>query len=65
MTLLELITAQLGEEEEGAVEGCRVPPRLARFLASHFQERCKVVLSLASPSASDEVSWTPLCDGRV
>lgn len=58
VTLLELITAQLGEEEEGAVEGCRVPPRLARFLASHFQERCKVVLSLASQSAPDEEALT-------
>ncbi|XP_061085398.1 ataxin-10 [Conger conger] len=58
VTLLELITAQLGEEEEGAVEGCRVPPRLARFLASHFQERCKVVLSLASQAAPDEEAVT-------
>ncbi|KAJ8373462.1 hypothetical protein SKAU_G00040420 [Synaphobranchus kaupii] len=58
VTLLELITAQLGEEEEGAMEGCGVPPRLARFLASHFQDRCKVVLSLASQSSPDEEALT-------
>ncbi|KAJ8245635.1 hypothetical protein GJAV_G00272850 [Gymnothorax javanicus] len=58
LTLLELITAQLGEEEEGGAEGCRVPPRLARFLASQFQERCKAVLSLTSQSAPDEEAQT-------
>ncbi|KAJ8411171.1 hypothetical protein AAFF_G00171770 [Aldrovandia affinis] len=57
VTLLELITAQLGEEV-GEMDGSGVPPRLALFLASHFQDRCKVVLSLASQSSPDEEALT-------
>ncbi|XP_047431447.1 ataxin-10 [Mugil cephalus] len=53
VTLLELLFAQL--REEGSDE-CGIPPSVARFLASSFQQGCGAVLSLATGSASsDEV----------
>ncbi|CAJ1055050.1 ataxin-10 [Xyrichtys novacula] len=53
VTLLELIFAQLKEEDS---EECGIPPDVARFLASSFQEGCGAVLTLATGSASsDEV----------
>lgn len=53
VTLLELLLAQLREEDS---EDCGVPPSVARFLASSFQEGCGAVLILATGSASsDEV----------
>uniref|UniRef100_A0A3P8T601 Ataxin-10 n=1 Tax=Amphiprion percula TaxID=161767 RepID=A0A3P8T601_AMPPE len=53
VTLLELLFAQLREEES---EECGVPPSVARFLASSFQQGCGAVLTLATGSASsDEV----------
>ncbi|KAM3859070.1 ataxin-10 [Diretmus argenteus] len=53
VTLLELLSAQLGEggEEE---EECGVPPSVARFLACCFQKGCGAVLTLASGSASSD-----------
>uniref|UniRef100_A0A3P9LML5 Ataxin-10 n=1 Tax=Oryzias latipes TaxID=8090 RepID=A0A3P9LML5_ORYLA len=50
VTLLELLQAQLKEEE---FEGCGIPPSVARFLAGSFQTGCGAVLSLATGSASD------------
>ncbi|KAF7229018.1 ataxin-10 isoform X1 [Nothobranchius furzeri] len=53
VTLLELLFAQLRDEDS---EGCGVPPSVARFLASSFQNGCGAVLMLATGSASsDEV----------
>ncbi|MGH0133231.1 UNVERIFIED_CONTAM: hypothetical protein FKN15_041675, partial [Acipenser sinensis] len=55
ITLLELITAELGEAGVGTQESA-VPVRLAEFLATCFQDKCKVVLTLASDSsAANEV----------
>ncbi|XP_029597849.1 ataxin-10 [Salmo trutta] len=51
VTLLELISAQLGEEDS---EDCGIPPTVATFLASCFQERCGAVLTLASESDNEE-----------
>ncbi|XP_041111212.1 ataxin-10 isoform X3 [Polyodon spathula] len=51
ITLLELITAELGEAGVGTQESA-VPVRLAEFLASCFQDKCKVVLTLASDSSA-------------
>ncbi|KAG9335466.1 hypothetical protein JZ751_004595 [Albula glossodonta] len=56
VTLLELVAAQLGEE--GAMDDGGVAPGLASFLASHFQQRCQAVLSLASQNAPDEEALT-------
>ncbi|XP_045927596.1 ataxin-10 [Micropterus dolomieu] len=53
VTLLELLFAQLREEDS---EECGIPPSVARFLASTFQNGCGAVLTLATGSASsDEV----------
>ncbi|XP_037617011.1 ataxin-10 [Sebastes umbrosus] len=53
VTLLELLSAQLQEEDS---EECGIPPSVARFLASSFQKGCGAVLTLATGSASsDEV----------
>ncbi|XP_040030519.2 ataxin-10 [Gasterosteus aculeatus] len=53
VTLLELLSAQLQEE---ASEECGIPPDVARFLATSFQNGCGAVLTLATGSASsDEV----------
>nr|XP_046235072.1 ataxin-10 [Scatophagus argus] len=53
VTLLELIFAQLREEDS---EKCGIPPSVASFLASSFQKGCGAVLTLATGSAtSDEV----------
>ncbi|XP_029901533.1 ataxin-10 [Myripristis murdjan] len=52
VTLLELLSAQLGEgdlKEDGAI-----PPSVARFLACCFQKGCAAVLTLASGSASND-----------
>ncbi|RXM35501.1 Ataxin-10 [Acipenser ruthenus] len=51
ITLLELITAELGEAGVGTQESA-VPVRLAEFLATCFQDKCKVVLTLASDSSA-------------
>ncbi|XP_069013005.1 ataxin-10 isoform X1 [Embiotoca jacksoni] len=51
VTLLELLFAQLREEDS---EQCGVPPSVARFLASSFQEGCGAVLTLATGSASSD-----------
>ncbi|XP_024138655.1 ataxin-10 [Oryzias melastigma] len=51
VTLLELLQAQLKEEE---FEGCGIPPSVARFLASSFQTGCGAVLSLATGSGSND-----------
>ncbi|XP_028288816.1 ataxin-10 isoform X2 [Parambassis ranga] len=51
VTLLELLFAQLKEADS---EECGVPPGVARFLASSFQQSCGAVLTLASGSASSE-----------
>lgn len=52
---MELITAELGEAGVGTQESA-VPVRLAEFLATCFQDKCKVVLTLASDSsAANEV----------
>ncbi|CAG5927683.1 unnamed protein product [Menidia menidia] len=51
VTLLELLFAQLREEDS---EECGVPPGVARFLATSFQEGCGAVLTLATGSASSE-----------
>ncbi|XP_030644238.1 ataxin-10 [Chanos chanos] len=53
VTLLELISAQLGEGKEDTDE-CLFPISGAQFLASCFQQQCKAILSLASGSSSDE-----------
>lgn len=56
VTLLELIFAQLKEEDP---EECGIPPSVASFLATSFQKGCGAVLTLASGSAStDEVQTT-------
>ncbi|XP_031721571.1 ataxin-10 isoform X1 [Anarrhichthys ocellatus] len=53
VTLLELLSAQLQEEDS---EECGIPSNVARFLATSFQEGCGAVLTLATGSASsDEV----------
>ncbi|TNN71889.1 Ataxin-10 [Liparis tanakae] len=53
VTLLELLSAQLQEEDS---EECGIPPNVARFIATSFQEGCGAVLTLATGSASsDEV----------
>ncbi|XP_068442106.1 ataxin-10 [Clinocottus analis] len=53
VTLLELLSAQLQEEDS---EECGIPPSVARFIATSFQEGCGAVLTLATGSASsDEV----------
>ncbi|XP_074554705.1 ataxin-10 isoform X2 [Halichoeres trimaculatus] len=53
VTLLELIFAQLREEDS---EECGIPASVAAFLASSFQKACGAVLTLATGSASsDEV----------
>ncbi|KAF7647156.1 hypothetical protein LDENG_00176860 [Lucifuga dentata] len=49
ITLLELILAQLKEEDS---EECDILPSVARFLASSFQKGCGAVLTLATSSAS-------------
>ncbi|XP_010885447.2 ataxin-10 isoform X2 [Esox lucius] len=51
VTLLELISAQLGE---GNSEDCGISPSVASFLASCFQECCGAVLTLASGSDDEE-----------
>ncbi|XP_034530057.1 ataxin-10 [Notolabrus celidotus] len=51
VTLLELIFAQLQEEDS---EEFGIPPSVAGFLASSFQEGCGAVLTLATGSASSE-----------
>ncbi|XP_045080788.1 ataxin-10-like [Coregonus clupeaformis] len=51
VTLLQLISAQLGEEDS---KDCGIPPTVATFLASCFQERCGAVLTLASKSDNEE-----------
>ncbi|KAM8910913.1 ataxin-10 [Spinachia spinachia] len=53
VTLLELLSAQLQEEDS---EECGIPPNVARFLATSFQKCCGAVLTLATGStSSDEV----------
>ncbi|KAM3587865.1 uncharacterized protein V6R79_015550 [Siganus canaliculatus] len=53
VTLLELVSAQLREEDS---DNCGIHPSVARFLASSFQKGCGAVLTLATDSASsDEV----------
>ncbi|KAL6116939.1 atxn10 [Pungitius sinensis] len=53
VTLLELLSAQLQEEDS---DECGIPPKVARFLATSFQKGCGAVLTLATGSASsDEV----------
>lgn len=53
VTLLELISAQLNEEDSG---NCDVPPTVAHFLAGSFQKGCGAVLTLATgPISNDEV----------
>lgn len=60
VTLLELLSAQLQEEDS---EECGIPPSVARFLASSFQKGCGAVLTLATGSASsDEVQIVNLTD---
>uniref|UniRef100_A0A3B5AM36 Ataxin-10 n=1 Tax=Stegastes partitus TaxID=144197 RepID=A0A3B5AM36_9TELE len=51
VTLLELLFAQLREEDS---EECGVPPSVARFLASSFQQGCGAVLTLATGSVLQE-----------
>ncbi|XP_071389745.1 ataxin-10 [Centroberyx affinis] len=51
VTLLELLSAQLGE---GDSEDSGIPPSVARFLACCFQKGCGAVLTLASGSASSD-----------
>ncbi|CAB1317004.1 unnamed protein product, partial [Coregonus sp. 'balchen'] len=51
VTLLQLISAQLEEEDS---KDCGIPPTVATFLASCFQERCGAVLTLASKSDNEE-----------
>ncbi|KAM4614628.1 ataxin-10 [Polymixia lowei] len=51
VTLLELLSAQLGE---GDSEDCGIPPSVAQFLACCFQQGCGAVLALASGSASSD-----------
>ncbi|KAL0962796.1 hypothetical protein UPYG_G00345580 [Umbra pygmaea] len=51
VTLLELISAQLGEEN---TDDCGIPSGSAAFLASCFQEECGAVLTLASGSDDEE-----------
>lgn len=48
VTLLELLLAQMREEDAD----CGVPPAVASFLASSFQNGCSAVLSLATGSVS-------------
>lgn len=48
VTLLELLLAQLREEESE----CGIPAAVASFLASSFQNGCNAVLTLASGSVS-------------
>ncbi|XP_056133521.1 ataxin-10 [Lampris incognitus] len=56
VTLLELLSAELGQEDS---EECGIPPSMARFLACCFQQGCGAVLRLASASAaSDEEALT-------
>ncbi|MBN3311076.1 ATX10 protein, partial [Amia calva] len=50
ITLLDLVTAQLGEAGE-ATEESGIPVRLAEFIASCFEEHCKAVLTLVSDSS--------------
>lgn len=57
---MELLSAQLQEE---ASEECGIPPDVARFLATSFQNGCGAVLTLATGSASsDEVRIVNLTD---
>uniref|UniRef100_A0A3Q0RP21 Ataxin-10 n=1 Tax=Amphilophus citrinellus TaxID=61819 RepID=A0A3Q0RP21_AMPCI len=51
VTLVELLLAQL--REEGS-EDCGIPPSVARFLATSFQQGCGAVLTLATGSASSD-----------
>ena len=51
VTLLELLSAQLGEED---TEECGIPSEVARFLACCFQKGCGAVLTLACDSATDD-----------
>uniref|UniRef100_A0A8C6V1V2 Ataxin-10 n=1 Tax=Neogobius melanostomus TaxID=47308 RepID=A0A8C6V1V2_9GOBI len=48
VTLLELLLAQMREEDAE----CGVPPAVASFLASSFQNGCNTVLTLATGSVS-------------
>lgn len=48
VTLLELLLAQMREEDDE----CGVPPAVASFLASSFQNHCHAVLNLATGSVS-------------
>ncbi|XP_028305108.1 ataxin-10 [Gouania willdenowi] len=52
VTLLELMFAQLTEEDSDSE--CGIPPSVARFLASAFQNGCGAVLTLATGSASND-----------
>ncbi|KAM6986681.1 ataxin-10 isoform 2-T2 [Aplochiton taeniatus] len=53
-TLLELLSAQLGEAD------CGITPDIASFLADSFHDCCGTVLTLASDSVSDE-ALTVIC----
>ncbi|XP_041933934.1 ataxin-10 [Alosa sapidissima] len=53
LTLLELISAHLGEGGEES-EQCGILPSTAEFLASCFKDSCKAVLLLNSGSSSDD-----------
>uniref|UniRef100_W5K945 Ataxin-10 n=1 Tax=Astyanax mexicanus TaxID=7994 RepID=W5K945_ASTMX len=50
LTLLDLISAQLGEGKED----CLIPLKTAQFLATCFQHSCRDVLSLSSVSSADD-----------
>ncbi|XP_072529250.1 ataxin-10 isoform X2 [Salminus brasiliensis] len=50
LTLLDLVSAQLGEGKED----CLVPLRTAQFLATCFQHSCKDVLALSSDVSADD-----------
>ncbi|KAL2102275.1 hypothetical protein ACEWY4_001443 [Coilia grayii] len=53
LTLLELISAHLGEGREESEE-CGILPATAEFLAGYFKDSCKAVLLLDSGDSSDD-----------